>query len=90
MLVVGRAGLGTVNHTLLTLAEAARRGLDVTGVVLNGYGRAPDPSEADNGELIESFSGVPVLARIPWLGHPLTREQLERLDLDVVREAARV
>jgi dethiobiotin synthetase len=90
LLVVGRAGLGTVNHTLLTLAEAARRGLDVAGVVLNGYGRAPDPSEADNAELIESLAAVPVLARIPWLGQQLTREQLERLDLDVVRETARV
>jgi dethiobiotin synthetase len=89
LLVVARAGLGTVNHTLLTLAEAERRGLDVAGVVLNGYGREPDPSEADNGDLIEAFTGVPVVARIPWLGEDVTTDALQRLDLGVVREVAR-
>jgi dethiobiotin synthetase len=89
LLVVARAGLGTVNHTLLTLAEAERRGLDVAGVVLNGYGREADPSEVDNGDLIESFTGVPVIARIPWLREDVTTEALQRLDLGVVREAAR-
>jgi dethiobiotin synthetase len=89
LLVVARAGLGTVNHTLLTLAEAERRGLDVAGVVLNGYGRERDPSEADNGELIESFTGVPVIARIPWLREDVTSEALGRLDLGFVHEAVR-
>src|SRR5262249_45790254 len=35
VVVVGRAGLGTINHTLLTLAACRTLGLDVAGVVLN-------------------------------------------------------
>lgn len=35
LLIVARAGLGTLNHTLLTLEAARRRGLRVAGVVLN-------------------------------------------------------
>lgn len=35
-LVVGRAGLGTINHTLLTIEALQRRGITVAGVVLNG------------------------------------------------------
>ena len=35
LLVVARAGLGTINHTLLTVEAARHRGLQVAGVVLN-------------------------------------------------------
>ena len=35
LLVVARTALGTVNHTALTLREAARNGLDVAGLILN-------------------------------------------------------
>src|SRR5581483_9388095 len=49
LLVVARAGLGTVNHTCLTVAHARRLGLEVHGVVLNG--RADESTEA-NAELI--------------------------------------
>jgi dethiobiotin synthetase len=88
LLVVARAGLGTVNHTLLTVGEARRRGLDVAGVVLDG--RRDDSSETNPG-LIESFGDVPVLARIPWLEEP-TSERLLELDihLDLAKEEAHV
>jgi dethiobiotin synthetase len=85
LLVVARAGLGTVNHTLLTVREARRYGLEVVGVVMNESAPiAPedDPSLATNAELIESLGGVPVLARVPWLGEEIGRERLARLDLD--------
>jgi dethiobiotin synthetase len=89
LLVVARAGLGTVNHTLLTLAEARSRGLDVAGVVLNGPG---DGSTETNAELVESFAGVPVLARVAWLEGELTPERLADLDLhlDLIKEEAHV
>ncbi len=78
-LVVARASLGTINHTLLTVREARRLGLDVTGVVLNGRG---DESEATNGELIESFASVPIVARVPQLEGGPTSERLRALGLD--------
>jgi dethiobiotin synthetase len=80
LLIVARAGLGTVNHTLLTVSEARRLGLEVAGVVLNGRG---DESEATNTELIESFGDVPVVARIPWLEGKITPARLRALDLDL-------
>ena len=45
LLVVARANLGTVNHTLLTCFSARRLGLDVAGVVVNNYPQAPDLAE---------------------------------------------
>ncbi len=41
LVVVSRAGLGTINHTLLTLHTARRAGLEVAGVVVNGYELEP-------------------------------------------------
>jgi dethiobiotin synthetase len=67
LIVVARAGLGTVNHTLLTIEAARARGLDVVGVVLNGE---RDESTADNAALIEAGSGARVLAQIPRLADP--------------------
>lgn len=67
LIVVARAGLGTVNHTLLTIEAARARGLDVAGVVLNGES---DRSTADNAALVEAGSGARVLARIPRLADP--------------------
>jgi len=46
--VVGRAGLGTLNHVALTLEALARRGVPVRGVALNLRGDPPDLAEATN------------------------------------------
>jgi dethiobiotin synthetase/malonyl-CoA O-methyltransferase len=57
-LVVARSGLGTINHTLLTLEALRRRRIPILGVVMNGQ-RNPG-----NRQAIEHFGGVPVLAEI--------------------------
>ena len=67
LVVVARAGLGTVNHTLLTIEAARARGLELAGVVLNGRS---DESTAENAALIEERSGVRVLAHVPRLADP--------------------
>ncbi|HTK36500.1 MAG TPA: dethiobiotin synthase [Caulobacteraceae bacterium] len=59
VVVVARSTLGTINHTLLTLAALRARGVTVIGVVLNG---PPSPS---NREAIEHHGRVPVIAEIP-------------------------
>ncbi len=67
LIIVARAGLGTVNHTLLTIEAARTRGLDLAGVLLNGKS---DESTAENAALIEERSGVRVLAQVPRLADP--------------------
>ncbi|MFE6796572.1 dethiobiotin synthase [Paenibacillus chitinolyticus] len=44
VLIVARAGLGTVNHTLLTVSFLRQRGIDILGVVLNEGTCAPGVS----------------------------------------------
>lgn len=71
LLIVARAGLGTVNHTLQTVAFARQYGLEVAGVILNGYHVGADEERVDeNAEMIERFAGVHVVAKLPWLPEP--------------------
>ncbi len=73
VLVVARRGLGTVNHTRLTVDAIRSRGLAVAGVVLNGPEAPDDPTIVGNGPLIAELTGVPVLEAPPWGGDaPLT------------------
>ena len=67
LLVVARAGLGTINHTLLTLSEARHRGIAVTGVILNRVEEPWHASEETNAQEIERLGGVPVLGIVPFL-----------------------
>lgn len=59
--VVGRAGLGTVNHTLLTLSALSHQGIPVVGFILNEVNPEPPGTAAANAALIAEFSGVAAL-----------------------------
>ena len=69
IVLVARSGLGTLNHTLLSLEALKKRQINVLGLILNG------PLHADNPRTLEQFGGVPVLAELPSLV-PLTAETL--------------
>jgi dethiobiotin synthetase len=77
LLVVARAGLGTINHTTLTVMAARQAGIQVAGIVLNRYPAHPGLAERTNPEVIEAITGTPILGKIPEvpdLDHPAGRE----------------
>jgi len=61
LLIVARRGLGTINHSLLTLEAARKRGLSVAAVVLSGRQRRPDASVKTNAKQIAKLGRVIVL-----------------------------
>jgi dethiobiotin synthetase len=65
--VVARPGLGTINHTLLTLEAARSAGIEVRGVVITPWPEAPTPMEASNRATIAALGEVEVAAlpRVP-------------------------
>ena len=66
LVVVARPGLGTLNHTLLTLEAAAARGLEVLGVVLVGWRDPVDLATRTNPGLLCGLGQVPLLGVLPW------------------------
>lgn len=64
-IVVARAGLGTLNHTNLTVWAIQERGFYVQGVVIGSWPNDPGPAELYNRDDLSLHSGVPVLGAIP-------------------------
>ena len=61
VVLVARSGLGTLNHSLLSLEALRQRQITVLGLVLNG------PPHPDNPRTLEQIGAVPVLAQLPPL-----------------------
>ncbi len=59
IILVARTGLGTLNHTLLSLEALKNRNLNVLGIVLNG------PPHNDNPKTLEQFGNTKILASLP-------------------------
>jgi len=67
VLVVARPGLGTLNHTALTLAELDRREVPVAGVVVSGYPADPDLATSTNLDELQRLSGGRLAGVVPVL-----------------------
>ncbi|MBX9652197.1 dethiobiotin synthase [bacterium] len=67
ILIVARLGLGTLNHTLMTVEIARARGLDVLGVLINRSDPAPlTVSDETNPAEMRRLLDVPVWGPTPY------------------------
>lgn len=88
VLVVGRAGLGGVNHALLTVEAVRQRGLTVLAIVLNEPAPTPATTAAElqvdsTVELIRELAGAPVFGP---LRHAPSGGQSWEATLDTIAE----
>ena len=66
IVIVSYAGLGAINHNLLTVDAAMIRGLEVKGIIFNRVSRANySMAELTNPKVIHDISGVPILGSLP-------------------------
>jgi dethiobiotin synthetase len=84
-LLVSRAGLGTINHTLLTLHVAKNVGLNVKGILINRAGETL--IEKDNIEMIRKLSGIKAIFTLPAIVS-MDTEKLQAGNLREVFERA--
>lgn len=73
VLLVGRAGLGTLNHCALSAEALARRGVELRAIVLNRVVPEDDPSVATNARLVEELTGAMVLGPTPFIADASAR-----------------
>lgn len=59
VVIVASSGLGTINHTLLTLEALRSRGIPVAGVILSG------PAHGSNARALRDLGRTEILLRIP-------------------------
>lgn len=86
VLVVARAGLGTLNHTALTCQAIRAAGLPLAGIVVNRFDNDdPDPSVSGNLQWLAKQNQTRVLAVLPDAGP--TRPERGRIHADVLAAA---
>lgn len=65
LLIVSRPGLGTINHTLLTIEHAKKKGLQILGIVISNYPSRPGLAESLNIGAISELTDVEIIGIIP-------------------------
>ena len=78
VVLVARAGLGTLNHTGLSLRLLESRGIPVRAVVLSRGSPVRDPSVEDNAAWLAERHGVPVLGPVPYIEDAVRRRRAFR------------
>lgn len=90
LIVVARPGLGTINHTLLTVRYAISNGLTVAGVIIN-HVMPPQGTLAEetNPSALKSLLPVPLIGSMPYLGdhspEALEKAAFKNLDADILK-----
>lgn len=79
VVVVARAGVGTINHTLLTINFLKSHGILIKGIIINGYNKTF--YEEDNIKVIEHMTGLKVLSVI---------EEVKKNNEDFIKNARKI
>ena len=74
VILVCKSGLGTLNHTLLSIEALKKRNIKVLGLILNGQ------KHLDNPKTLTEFSNVPVIAEFPFI------QKIDSSKLDILWE----
>ncbi|UCH80420.1 MAG: dethiobiotin synthase [Nitrospiraceae bacterium] len=68
LLIIAHPGLGTINHSLLTLNAARKRGIRIMGLIFNHVKKTiTDISIKSNPEVIARIGKVPVIGIVPHI-----------------------
>lgn len=74
VIIVARAGLGTINHTALTVRYIENLGIKIKGIIINNY--KEDFLCDDNIKIIEKITKVPIIGKL---------KSIERLDDNMIK-----
>ena len=72
VILVCKSGLGTLNHTLLSIEALNKRNIKILGLVINGK------KHLDNPKTLTEFSGLPIIAEFPYI------QEIDYKNLDIL------
>lgn len=67
VILVGIAGLGTINHTVLSIEALKAKQLPIAGIILTSAGKEDPIIEKDNVMMIHTLTGIPVIGTVPYV-----------------------
>jgi dethiobiotin synthetase len=76
---VAKNKLGTINHTILTIEKLKESNANILGIIINSqddFGSQSEKINALNCKYIEDYTGVKILATLPFIGKVNTRTLL--------------
>lgn len=65
VIIVARAGVGTINHTILTVKYIESLGINIKGIIINNY--IDNVLCNDNINMIEKLTSVPVIGKLKYI-----------------------
>ncbi|MBW9171511.1 dethiobiotin synthase [Clostridium estertheticum] len=65
VVIVARAGVGTINHTVLTVEYIKSLGIKIKGIIINNY--IDNLLCNDNIQMIEKLTKVPVIGKLKYI-----------------------
>ena len=71
IVLVARSGLGTINHTLLSIEALKKRDIPLLGIIFNG------PIHEDNPKTIKEIGNVSIIAELPYIEN-ITAQELQQ------------
>ena len=74
VILVCKSGLGTLNHTLLSIEALKKRNIKILGLVINGK------KHLDNPKTLTEFSNLPIIAEFPYI------QRIDSNHLDILWE----
>ena len=72
VILVCRSGLGTLNHTLLSIEALKKRNIKILGLVINGN------KHLDNPKTLTEFTNLPIIAEFPYI------DKIDSNNLDIL------
>ena len=72
VILVCKSGLGTLNHTLLSIEALKKRNIKILGLVINGN------KHLDNPKTLIEFTNLPIIAEFPYI------DKIDSNNLDIL------
>ncbi|MDS9472840.1 dethiobiotin synthase [Sporosarcina pasteurii] len=67
--IVARTGVGTINHTILTIEALRSRGITIAGIVFSNTNNDEKAIKEDNIKMIKKLTNLPIIGTIPFTEH---------------------
>lgn len=79
VIIVARAGVGTINHTVLTVKYIESLGIKIKGIIINGY--KDELPYIDNIKMIENLTKIPIIAKLKTINN-LEEDKVNKIRLN--------